>query len=262
MLKLLCLGDVVGSEGVSYLENNGRLRRLRSQYGADLVIVNGENSADGNGISRESAERLYDCGADVITGGNHTWKRREVYTMLDDAEYLVRPANYPSGAPGMGYVIADACGYRVLVLNVCGTVYMEPVSPPVEAAERILKRESGRYDVAVCDIHAEATSEKLFFARYFDGKIAAVFGTHTHIPTADICILPGGTGYITDLGMCGSMNGILGVKTESIVHKFTVRTPVVFEPAAGNCKLNGAYFELDKSGTAGWRCIKAMRVEE
>ncbi|MGN1345339.1 MAG: YmdB family metallophosphoesterase [Eubacteriales bacterium] len=258
MLKLLCLGDVVGSEGVSYLESGGRLRGLRARYNADLVIVNGENSADGNGISRASAERLCACGADVITGGNHTWKRREIYTMLDDADVLIRPANYPDSAPGMGYLIADVRGCRVLILNVCGNVYMEPVTPPAETAERILKRESGRYDIAVCDIHAEATSEKLFFARYFDGKLAAVFGTHTHIPTADICILPNGTGYITDLGMCGSMNGILGVKTESIVHKFTVRTPVVFEPATGNCRLNGAYFEIDE---ASGKCVKAVRVE-
>ena len=258
MLKLLCLGDVVGSEGVSYLESGGRLRGLRTKYNADLVIVNGENSAEGNGISRDSAERLYDCGADIITGGNHTWKRREIYNMLDDEEYLIRPANYPAGAAGMGYVIADVRGYRILVMNVCGNVYMEPVTPPAEVAERILKKESGRYDIAVCDIHAEATSEKLFFARYFDGKFSAVWGTHTHIPTADICILPGGTGYITDLGMCGSMNGILGVKTESIVHKFTIRTPVLFEPAVGNCKINGAYFEIDESSG---RCTKAVRVE-
>lgn len=258
MLKILCLGDVVGVEGVRFLESGGRLRELRSKYKAELVIVNGENSAEGNGISRDSAERIYNSGADIITGGNHTWKRREIYDMLDDAEYMIRPANYPDSAAGMGYVIADVRGIRVLVINVCGNVYMEPVTPPAECVERILKKESGRYDLAVCDIHAEATSEKLFFARYFDGRISAVFGTHTHVPTADICILPGGTGYITDLGMCGSTNGILGVKTEAIVHKFTVRTPVLFEPAHGACRINGAYFELDESTG---KCTKATRIE-
>ena len=222
MIKILCLGDVVGEEGVCALERGGMLRKLTEKVGADLVIVNGENSADGNGISRESAERLYDCGADVITGGNHTFRRREISSMLDDAAYLIRPANYPAAAPGMGYVIADVRGYRVLVMNLLGVVYMDPMTPPAECAERILRSEKGKYDFAVCDLHAEATSEKLFFARYFDGKIAVVFGTHTHVATADAQVLPGGTGYVTDLGMCGSHAGILGVKTESIVHKFTV----------------------------------------
>jgi len=259
MIKVLCLGDVVGEEGVSYLENGGRLRKLITKLGADLVIVNGENSAEGNGISRDSAERIYECGADIVTGGNHTFRRREIYSMLDDEDYLIRPANYPAEAPGMGYVIADVRGYRVLVMNLLGVVYMDPMTPPAECAERILRNEKGKFDLALCDLHAEATSEKMFFARYFDGRISAVWGTHTHVATADAQILPKGTGYITDLGMCGSHNGILGVKTESIVHKFTVKTPVMFEPAKGNCQLHGAYFEIDeKSG----KCLRAERVEE
>ncbi|MBO6053546.1 MAG: YmdB family metallophosphoesterase, partial [Clostridia bacterium] len=231
MLRILALGDVVGEEGVRLLENGGRLRRLIGERRADLTIVNGENSAEGNGMSRESAERLLDAGADVITGGNHTWRRRDVYRLLDEGECLIRPANYPPDAPGVGCVIAEARGYRVLVLNLIGTVYMEPVTPPADTAARILKSEQGKYDLAVCDFHAEATSEKLFLARYFDGKFAAVFGTHTHVQTSDEQVLPGGTGYITDLGMCGSTAGILGVRTESVIHKFTLRTPVQFEPA-------------------------------
>ena len=257
MIKILCLGDVVGDEGVGFLEGGGRLRALSAKLGADLVIVNGENSARGNGISIESAERLYDAGADVITGGNHTWKRREIYPMLDDAEYLVRPANYPAEAPGMGYVMADVRGYRILVMNMCGTVYMDPLTPPADTAERIFKAERGRYDFAVCDFHAEATSEKLFFARYFDGRFAAVFGTHTHVATADVQILPGGTGYITDLGMCGSHSGILGVKTSSVVHKYTVKTPLQFEACTGERQITGALFEIDeKTG----KCTHAERV--
>ena len=259
MLKILALGDVVSGEGVSYLEHGGRLRKLRERLGADLVIVNGENSADGNGITPESATRLYDCGADVITGGNHTWRRKEIHSFLDDEDFIIRPLNYPADAAGMGYVIVNVSSSRVLVLNVAGNVYLEPVTPPAEAVERVLKLEKGKYDLAVCDIHAEATSEKLFFGRYFDGRIAAVFGTHTHVPTADIQILPGGTGYITDLGMCGSQNGILGVKTECIIHKFTVRTPVKFEPATGNPELNGALFTIDEQTH---RCVKAERISE
>lgn len=257
MMKVLCLGDVVGEEGTAAIEKSlpGLIRETR----ADLTIVNGENSADGNGISKNSAERIYDAGADVITGGNHTFRRREIYTALDDEEYLIRPANYPAEAPGMGYVIADVNGYRVLVINVLGCVYMDPMTPPHETIEKILRAEKGRYDLSVCDVHGEATSEKLFLGRYFDGRLSVVFGTHTHVATADCQILPGGTGYITDLGMCGSHNGILGVKTQSIVHKFTVKTPVLFEPASGNVKLNGALFELDeKTG----KCIGAHRVEK
>lgn len=257
MIKILCLGDVVGEEGVALLEN-GVLRKLDQKYNADLIIVNGENSAEGNGISRDSANRLYDCGADIITGGNHTWKRREIYSMLDDEDFLIRPANYPAEAPGMGYVIAEVRGYRVLVMNLLGVVYMDPLTPPADTAERILRNEKGKYDIAVCDLHAEATSEKLFFARYFDGRISAVFGTHTHVATADAQILPGGTGYVTDLGMCGSHAGILGVKTESIVHKYTVKTPVMFEPAKGNCQYHGAFFEIDEQSG---RCVRCERVD-
>lgn len=259
MLRILALGDVVGEEGVRLLENGGRLRRLIGERRADLTIVNGENSAEGNGMSRESAERLLDAGADVITGGNHTWRRRDVYRLLDEGECLIRPANYPPDAPGVGCVIAEARGYRVLVLNLIGTVYMEPVTPPADTAARILKSEQGKYDLAVCDFHAEATSEKLFLARYFDGKFAAVFGTHTHVQTADEQILPGGTGYITDLGMCGSTAGILGVRTESVIHKFTLRTPVQFEPAHGSPRIRGCLFEIDeRSG----RCARVERIDE
>ena len=259
MIRILCLGDVVGEEGVRFLEKDGRLRKLIAAKKADLTVVNGENSAPGNGISKESAERLLDAGADVITGGNHTWKLREIYGMLDDGEALLRPCNYPPEAPGMGYLIAEARGYRILVLNACGVVYMDPVEPPAGAVARILKAERGNYDLSVCDLHAEATSEKLFFARYFDGKISAVFGTHTHVQTADEQILPGGTGYITDAGMCGSANGILGVKTESVVHRFTVRTPGRFEPAEGNPILCGVLFALDeKTG----RCVGTERIRE
>lgn len=259
MIRVLCLGDVVGEEGVRFLERDGRLRKLAAARRADLVVVNGENSAPGNGISKDSAERLLDAGADVITGGNHTWKQRDAARLLDDGDALIRPCNYPPEAPGMGYLIADVLGVRVLVMNAAGVVYMDPVTPPADAVARILKSERGNYDLSVLDFHAEATSEKLFLARYFDGRISAVFGTHTHVQTADEQILPGGTGYITDAGMCGSMNGVLGVKTEAVIHKFTVRTPVRFDPAEGNPAIHGVLFTLDeKTG----KCAAAERVRE
>ncbi len=258
MIKILCIGDVVGKEGVAYLSSGGRLRKLKQQYGAELVIVNGENSADGNGITRASLESLYESGADVVTGGNHTFKWREIYDVLDDGGCAIRPANFPAVAPGLGYTIVDVRGYRVMVMNLIGTVYMEAVTPPIDCAKRILSVEEGKFDIAVCDFHAEATSEKICFARYFDGKISVIFGTHTHVQTADAQILPEGTGYITDLGMCGSHNGVIGVRSEDIIKKFTERVPVKFTPAHGNVKLMGAYFEVDpKTG----RCVKAERVE-
>lgn len=235
----------MGNGGRQYL-SGGRLRRAATSLSADFIIVNGENSASGNGMSRDSALELTDMGADVVTGGNHTFKRREVYSLLDDDSRFLRPANYPSAAPGFGYTIADCMGYRILVINLLGNVFMDnSLNSPFETLDKILKAESGKYDVSIVDIHAEATSEKMCLAKYFDGKVSAVFGTHTHVQTNDATVLPGGTGYITDIGMTGSMNGILGVKTENIIHKFTLKTPIFFEAAEGNDEACGALFTVN-----------------
>ncbi len=255
-IKILCIGDVVGNGGCRYL-GGGRLRKAARELGADFIIVNGENSASGNGMSRDSAGNLLDSGADIITGGNHTFKRREVYDMLDDESALLRPANYPPAVHGEGYTIADCNGYRILVINLLGCVFMESLASPFDVAEKILKAEAGRYDISVIDIHAEATSEKMCLARYLDGRVSVVFGTHTHVQTNDATVLPGGTGYITDLGMTGSMNGILGVKTENIIHKFTVKTPIFFEAAEGNEAAHGAIFTVD---TNTGKCTEAKTV--
>ena len=254
-MRILCLGDVVGEEGCALLSRGRRLWKLRDSLRADLVIVNGENSAPGNGITPASARSLLESGADVITGGNHTWRRREIGTMLDDEENLLRPANFPDGAAGHGWCIADAAGWRVLVMNLAGCVYMEPVESPFTAADRILRECAGKYDAAIVDIHAEATSEKMALARYLDGRVSAVFGTHTHVATADARIFPGGTGYITDIGMCGSHAGVLGVSADAILHKFLVKTPVQFTPASGEVEGHGVLFEV----SAG-RCMSAESV--
>lgn len=254
---VLAVGDVVGSSGCDYLSAGGRLRKMRDRFGADFVIVNGENSAKNNGITRDTAEIIFDAGADVITGGNHTFKQHKIGDFLDGCEKALRPANYPSDVPGNGYCIAEANGKRVLVINLLGTTFMEPLDSPFKCAENILNKMRGKYDISVIDIHAEATSEKLCLARYFDGRVSAVFGTHTHVRTADAQVLPGGTGYMTDLGMTGSEEGVLGVKTECIIHKFTKRTPVFFEPAGGKCSAGGAVFTFDaESG----KCIKAESI--
>ncbi len=257
LLKILCLGDVVGNGGCRYLEG-GRLRKKARELGADFIIVNGENSASGNGMSRDSAHSLLDSGADVITGGNHTFKRREIYDMLDDEKALLRPANYPSSVPGVGYSVYDCNGWRILVINLLGCVFMESLASPFEVAEKILNSEKGRYDISIIDIHAEATSEKMCLAKYLDGKVSVVFGTHTHVQTSDATVLHAGTGYITDLGMTGSMNGILGVKTENIIHKFTIKTPIFFEAADGNEAAHGALFTVD---TQTGKCTAAETVK-
>lgn len=254
-MRILALGDVVGTAGVQYLTEGRRLSRLRDSLHADIVIVNAENSAAGNGILPDSARALFFAGADVLTGGNHSFRRREAQSMLDDEALLLRPANYPDAAVGHGVCITEAAGQRLLVLNLAGCVYMEPLESPFTCADRILKKYEGRYDAAVVDIHAEATSEKIALARYLDGRVSAVFGTHTHVATADAQILPGGTGYITDLGMCGSMAGVLGVATEPILHKFLVKTPVIFLPAEGQNELHGALFEIENG-----KCVRVESV--
>ena len=255
-IRILAVGDVVGESGVSFL-GGGRLRRLQSHLGADFTVVNGENSSKANCITPDSAKAIFEAGADVITGGNHTLKRYNIYSYLDDDPRCIRPANYPADVAGMGYTVADCGGWRILCINLLGTTFMDPLDSPFKTADKILDDMKGKYDIALVDIHAEATSEKLCMGRYLDGRVSAVFGTHTHIQTADARVLPGGTGYITDLGMTGPTEGVLGVKTENALHKFLVRTPVFFEHAAGDCSINGALFCID---TETKRCVSCEGI--
>lgn len=257
-IRILALGDVVGKTGTEYLCRPDVLPSFKQKEKIHFVIANGENSAAGNGLSVASANALFDAGVDVITGGNHTWQKKEVYSMLDDDRRLVRPANFPGAAPGEGYTIADVMGYRILVFNLSGNAFMtEPVASSFEWADKILEENKGKYDVSVLDFHAETTSEKILMGWNLDGRASAVYGTHTHVQTADARVLPGGTGYITDVGMCGSMNGVLGIKTECIRHKFTVHTPVRFEEAVGDEHAHGAVFDIDPSTG---RCVDVKTV--
>ncbi len=256
-IKILALGDVVGAGGCKYL-GGGMLRRMRDHFGAQFVVVNGENSSSGNGPSPDSLEAIFDAGADVITGGNHTFKKKPIFDYLDSHPMAIRPANYPSDVPGDGYCIADCMGWRILVINLLGNTFMDNLmESPFKTADRILSQNKGRYDICLVDIHAEATSEKLCLARYLDKRVSAVFGTHTHIQTSDARVLPGGTGYITDLGMTGSEAGVLGVKTECIIHKFTVCTPVYFEHAESELAAHGALFTVD---TDTGLCTEAVGI--
>ena len=245
-INILALGDIVGERGTGYICRPGFLSSLKKEYGVSFVVANGENSAKGNGLTPDSASALFDAGVDVITGGNHTWQKSNVYSMLDDDERLLRPANFPGAAPGHGSALFDVSGVRVLVFNLSGNAFMtEPVASPFEWADKILKEQAGKYDISVLDFHAEATSEKLAFAHHFDGRLTAVVGTHTHIQTADEQLLPKGTAYITDLGMVGAENSILGMAIEPVINRFITGRPSKFEVAEGAALYCAVLIETD-----------------
>lgn len=241
--RILTLGDVVGPEAVRLLK--AKLRTVKERLDVSFTVINGENSAQSNGIDRKSADDLFFAGADVITTGNHAFKRREIREYFDTQPALLRPANYPDGVSGKGWCIVERRGVRVLVMNVLGVIYLEPLACPFEATERMLREAKGLYDISVMDIHAEATSEKIAFSHAFDGRIDIIFGTHTHVQTADERIMPKKTGYITDLGMCGPENSVLGIKKENIIEKLTTHMPVKFDFSENRIELRGAIFEYD-----------------
>lgn len=241
--RILCLGDIVGEAAVEKIKSD--LPQYINNNGISCVIVNGENAlmGKGNGISPSIANDLLYAGVDVITGGNHSFASSSIYSMLDDSSYIIRPANVHSSCPGVGAALADINGKSVLVMNVMGRIYMTgSQSDPFDAVEKMLERYKGKYDISVLDIHAEATSEKFCIANEFDGRIDIIFGTHTHVPTADLRILPKGSGYITDLGMCGPENSSLGVKTEIAIKRIKTDMPVRFELSQNTVRLEGAVF--------------------
>ena len=257
-MKILALGDIVGPDTVEELGK--RLWNFRKQNNIDFVVANGENASRGNGLEENAAKTILEYGVDVITGGNHIWQKNSLRNFLDSSKNIVRPLNYPSVSAGNGYTILDCNGYKILIMNVSGTVYMESLGCPFDAVEKVLSREEGRYDISLLDIHAEATGEKYALARYFDGKITAVVGTHTHVQTADEQLLKNGTAYITDLGMCGPRESILGVKSELIIEKMKTKMPVRFEFAEGNVEFCGVIIDFDtsKSGKIVANSIKRV----
>lgn len=243
-MKILALGDVVGPAGVAAISTS--LRRLKQQEKADIVIVNAENAYISNGLDVRSADALFAAGADILTGGNHSLRIHDSFDMYDTNDFVLRPLNYPSLAPGKGYCLFQtAAGKRVLVISLVGQVFMNPADSPFSTADRLLKELSGRFDIAIADFHAEATSEKAAFFHYFDGRINVMFGTHTHVQTADEQLLPKGSAFITDLGMCGVTEGILGVKPETVISDYVSKIHNRFEKADGAAALCGALFTLD-----------------
>ncbi len=249
-MRLLAVGDVCGQVGCE--EIHRKLSEIKKQKIIDAVIVNGENSAVGNGITPHSADYIFACGADIITGGNHSMRRKEIYDMLDSNEFLLRPHNLPSAEFGSGYCIADFGRFRMAVINLSGVIYLEKLKAlnPFDAADELIERaKSDGADIIAVDFHAEATSEKRALALYLDGRVSAFFGTHTHVQTADEQILPLGTGYITDLGMTGPVNSVLGVKSEIIINRLRANDLSKFEFAEGKGMLCGCIFDIDvKSG--------------
>lgn len=243
-MRILMLGDVTAPCGVRYLQE--KLWQFRREKKIDFVSVNAENASFIGGADQAAAEALLSAGADVLTGGNHTMQTHSVHTYLEHSDRMLRPLNYPAAVPGCGYTVLDAMGYRVLVLNAMGTVHMDPtLDNPFTAIERVLERMEGHYDFGILDFHAEATGEKYAIGHYFDGKIQIIVGTHTHVPTADEQILPKGSGYVSDLGMCGPSGGILGIKSEVIMHRCRLHLPMHYEVAEGAPVAQGVIFTLN-----------------
>ncbi len=245
-MRVLFIGDVVGSPGRQGLRET--MPQLRERYAPDLVIVNGENSAGGVGITERTANDLFGAGAGVITSGNHVYRHREAYDWLDREERVLRPANYPQANPGRGHGVFDVDGMRVRVINLSGGVGLRVARSPFDTVDSILGHHEA--DAVIVDFHAEVTSEKVAMGWHLDGQVAAVFGTHTHVPTADGRVLPGGTAFISDVGMTGARHSVLGVKPEQAIRAMITQMPTRFETAEDDVWVMGAVVEINQQGLA------------
>ena len=247
-MNVLFFGDVCGKPGRQGLVE--AMPRLRARFEPDLVVANGENTAGGVGITERTANELFGVGVDVVTTGNHVYRHRDVYAFLDECDRVLRPANYPVGNPGHGHVVVEAGGMRVLVINLSGVVMLKVARSPFVEADALLARLDGQFDAAIVDFHAEITSEKVAMGWHLDGRVGAVFGTHTHVPTADARVLPGGTAHISDVGMTGSRDGVLGARRDQVLESFRTQMPVRFDGAEGNVWIDAVAVELGDDGLA------------
>jgi len=245
-MKVLFIGDVVGGPGRRGLA--ATMPQLRERFAPDLTVVNGENSAGGMGITAKTGAAIFDAGADVITTGNHVYRHREAYEYLERDERVIRPANYPYANPGRGYTVVEVAGRRVGVINLSGAIGLTVARSPFTEADTIL--EKIECDFSIVDFHAEVTSEKVAMGWHLDGRVAAVFGTHTHVPTADGRVLPQGTAFISDVGMTGSRTSVLGVKPELILRQMITQMPVKFETAEEDVWVMGAVVTVNERGLA------------
>lgn len=241
-MKILTIGDVVGDSGTETV--CCRLEEIKSHFNADFCVVNGENACSANGISRKKAEMLISAGADVLTLGNHTFRQKDSFALLCHNEKVIRPINYPPQTVGNGFIIVNKNGISICVLNALGRIYLENVDCPFRTLDKALKEIKA--DIKIVDFHAEATSEKRALGYFLDGKVSIVFGTHTHVQTSDIQILPKGTGYITDIGMSGPHHSCLGVDKNIIIDRFLTAMPHKFELADSPARIDGAVFTIDE----------------
>jgi len=247
-MRVLFIGDVVGKPGRAGLAR--AMPELRERHSPDLVIANGENAAGGLGITEKTAGELYEAGVDVLTTGNHVYKHRDAYEYLDREKRIVRPANYPAANPGRGHTVVEAAGRRVGVINLSGAMYLTVARYPFPAADELVERVDGEADAIIVDFHCELTSEKVAMGWHLDGRVAAVLGTHTHVPTADARVLDGGTAYISDVGMTGSRAGIIGVKRHQALEAFRTQMPIRFETADEDVWINSVVVDVRDDGLA------------
>ena len=256
-MKIMMIGDVYGEPGRLALTK--LLPKLRDQHHVDFTVVNVENSAGGFGVTQQIAESVLDLGVDVMTTGNHVWDKKETAGYIVKENRLLRPANYPEGTPGAGYITVKAGPHRVTVINLMGRVFMNPIDCPFRKAEAILGAVGGETPIRLVDFHCEATSESVAMGWWLDGKVTAVVGTHRHVQTADERVLPGGTAYITDLGMTGPTDGVIGVDREQILQRFLYQMPIRFETAKGPAALHGVVITVDpETGRAS--AIERLRL--
>lgn len=254
--KVLVMGDIVGGPGRRVLREC--LPRYLHENGIHFCIANAENAAGGSGLTKRCWEQIREAGVDFVTLGDHTWRKAEVIPLLEREERLIRPANYSAAAVGRGWNVVDTdLGIKVGVLNLLGRVFMQPVDCPFMAAEKAIEQMGRKTNVLIVDFHAEATSEKMALGHYLDGRVSAVFGTHTHVQTADEQILPGGTGYITDVGMTGPHDSILGRKIQPVLHKFITQMHAPFDVAEKDARICGSCFTID---TETGKTIEVERV--
>lgn len=248
MTRILFVGDVVGEPGRKTLHEV--VPRLQERHTPDFIVVNGENVAGGMGITEKTARSIFSAGADAITLGNHTYRHREVYGYLQREEKIIRPANHHPSSPGRGHTIVEKNGVRLGVINLSGVMTMNVAASPFDTVDAILQQMDGQADIVLVDFHAETTSEKIAMGWHLDGRVAAVVGTHTHVPTADARVLPQGTAFVSDVGMTGSRAGVLGVKKEAIISRLRTGLPVKFESATGDEYLMGALVDVGRDGKA------------
>lgn len=252
-MRILFVGDVVGSSGRQMIQDY--VPKLKKKYSPTVTIINGENAAGGRGITEKIYRSFLEAGAQAVTLGNHAWDNREVFEFIDNAKYLVRPANFPEGTPGKGLIFLNCNGIEVAIINLQGRTFLPPLDCPFKKVDDLIAQAKKRTSIIFIDFHAEATSEKQALGWYVDGRATAVVGTHTHVQTADNRILPNGTAYITDVGMTGPYDGILGMERGAVLKKFLTALPVRFEVAEGRTQLSAVLVDVNPSTG------KASRIE-